>query len=115
MRCTSCTGPTEQKARNLKTNRQCILTTGCNLIGEGLDVVVEGEAVRQSDDAKLQRIADAYVSKYGSDWRFDVRNGAFVHEGGVALVFEVAPQKVFAFGKGDEFGQTRWRFDENER
>ena len=105
-----CTGPTEQKARNLQTNRHCVLTTGCNLIGEGIDVVVEGDAMRQSDDAKLQRIADAYVSKYGSEWRFDVRDGAFAHEGGIALVFEVRPRKAFAFGKGAEFSQTRWRF-----
>jgi uncharacterized pyridoxamine 5'-phosphate oxidase family protein len=106
-----CTGPTEQKARNLDVNRHVTLTTGCNTIGEGLDVVVEGDAVRQIDEAKLQRIADAYVSKYGSEWRFDVRDGAFHHEGGVALVFEVAPRRAFGFGKGVEFSQTRWRFD----
>ena len=105
-----CTGPTERKARNLKENCHVILTTGCNLIGEGLDVVVEGEAVRLTDDAQLMRIADAYVSKYGSDWHFDVRDGLFVHEAGTALVFEVAPRKAFGFRKGDEFSQTRWRF-----
>lgn len=105
-----CTGPTERKARNLEENCHVILTTGCNLIGEGLDVVVEGEAVRLTDDAQLMRIADAYVSKYGSDWHFDVRDGLFVHEAGTALVFEVAPRKAFGFRKGDEFSQTRWRF-----
>ena len=105
-----CTGPTERKARNLEENCHVILTTGCNLIGEGLDVVVEGEAVRLTDDAQLMRIADAYASKYGSDWHFDVRDGLFVHEAGTALVFEVAPRKAFGFRKGDEFSQTRWRF-----
>ncbi len=107
-----CTGPTEQKARNLETNPRLALTTGCNRIGAGLDVVVEGEAVRVRDDAKLQRIADTYVSKYGRDWRFTVRNGAFEHDAGTALVFEVSPRSVFGFRKGDEFGQTSWRFDE---
>ena len=110
-----CTGPSERKARNLAHNAHCILTTGCNTIGEGLDVVVEGDAVRVSDDEKLRQIADAYESKYGSDWRFGVRDGAFVHEGaadddGTALVFEVAPTKVFGFRKGHVFSQTRWRF-----
>ena len=105
-----CTGPTERKARNLEENCHVILTTGCNLIGEGLDVVVEGEAVRLTDDAQLMRIADEYVSKYGSDWHFDVRDGLFVHEAGTALVFEVARRKAFGFRKGDEFSQTRWRF-----
>ena len=110
-----CTGPTERKARNLEENSHVILTTGCNLLGEGLDVVVEGEAVRLTDDAHLMRIADEYVSKYGSDWHFDVRDGLFVHEAGTALVFEVAPRKAFGFRKGDEFSQTRWRFGEPEK
>jgi nitroimidazol reductase NimA-like FMN-containing flavoprotein (pyridoxamine 5'-phosphate oxidase superfamily) len=109
-----CTGPTEQKARNLEHNRNCILTTGSNSIDDGLDLVVEGEAVRISDDDKLQAIADAYLAKYGDDWRFGVRDGAFVHnapeEDSIALVFEVAPRKAFGFGKGSEFSQTRWRF-----
>ena len=109
-----CTGPDERKGRNLAQNSHCVLTTGCNAIDEGLDVVVEGDAERVTEDAKLRRIADAYVSKYGNDWRFVVRDGAFVHEGAhegsTALVYEVAPRTVFGFGKGKEFSQTRWRF-----
>jgi predicted pyridoxine 5'-phosphate oxidase superfamily flavin-nucleotide-binding protein len=104
-----CTGPTEQKARNLEGNPHCALTTGCNAIGEGLDIVVEGDAVRVTDDARLRRIAAAYVAKYGSDWTFEVRDGAFRHEAGEAYVFEVAPVTAFGFGKG-AFSQTRWRF-----
>jgi nitroimidazol reductase NimA-like FMN-containing flavoprotein (pyridoxamine 5'-phosphate oxidase superfamily) len=107
-----CTGPSERKARNLAHNPHCILTTGCNTMDEGLDVVVEGDAVQVTDDAKLGRIADLYESKYGREWRFGVRDGVFVPEDGegVALVFEVAPRKAFGFGKGNEFSQTRWRF-----
>jgi nitroimidazol reductase NimA-like FMN-containing flavoprotein (pyridoxamine 5'-phosphate oxidase superfamily) len=105
-----CTGADERKAKNLAQNANCVLTTGRNLLEEGLDVVIEGEAERISDDSKLRRIADAYESKYGSTWHFDVRDGAFQHEGGEALVFEVAPKTVFGFGKG-EYSQTRWRFD----
>jgi len=104
-----CTGASERKAKNLAQNPNCILTTGCNLLGEGLDVVIEGEAERVSDGDKLTRIADAYESKYGSDWHFDVRNGTFHGEGGEALVFEVAPVTGFGFGKG-KYSQTRWRF-----
>ena len=104
-----CTGPEEQKARNLARSPFCTLTTGCNAIGEGLDIVVEGEAANVRDHLKLERIAGAYVAKYGSDWRFEVRGGAFAHGGNTALVFEVAPVKAFGFAKGT-FGQTRWRF-----
>jgi nitroimidazol reductase NimA-like FMN-containing flavoprotein (pyridoxamine 5'-phosphate oxidase superfamily) len=107
-----CTGPDERKARNLSRNSHCVLTSGCN-VEDGLDVVVEGEAVQVTDDAKLRRIAEAYVAKYGEQWRFGVRDGAFVHgtdEESIALVFEVAPVKVLGFGKGEVFSQTRWRF-----
>ncbi|HEV8298688.1 MAG TPA: pyridoxamine 5'-phosphate oxidase family protein [Acidimicrobiales bacterium] len=104
-----CTGPEERKAQNLAHNRHCILMTGCNTLHEGFDLVVESDAVQISDEAKLQRIADAYEAKYGPDWHFDVRDGAFVHGPGVALVYEVAPTTAFGFGKGG-YSQTRWRF-----
>ena len=105
-----CTGPDERKAKNLAMNPSCILTTGCNTLGEGLDVVLEGDAVTVRHEGQLQRVADAYVAKYGSDWTFTVRDGVFHHEGGSALVFEVAPSTVFSFGKGEPFSQTRYRF-----
>jgi hypothetical protein len=104
-----CTGVAEQKAVNLSRNAHCILTTGNNAWNAGLDLVVEGDAVRITDDARLQRLADAWETKYGGDWLFAVRGGAFHGEGGEALVFEVAPTKVLAFAKGD-FAQTRYRF-----
>src|SRR5690242_8845060 len=48
------TGASERKARNIAHNPQCILTTGCNSLNEeGLDLVVEGDAVRVTDDALL--------------------------------------------------------------
>ncbi len=67
--------------------------------------------MRVSDKARLQRVADAYESKYGSDWRFAVRDGAFHGDSGnIALVYEVMPTTAFGFGKGKSFSQTRWRF-----
>lgn len=105
-----CTGGHEQKARNIEGNSRVILTTGSNEWNHGLDVVLEGEARRLEDEQALRRLAEAYVEKYGEAWRFDVRDGAFVHSGSsVALVFRVAPEKVLGFRKGD-FAQTRWRF-----
>jgi len=105
-----CTGPGERKAKNLADNARVVITTGCNALGEGLDLVVEGDAV-QVREAALKRLADEYVSKYGEDWRFTVRDGAFLNpEGGKALVYEVRPKTAFGFGKGGPFSQTRWRF-----
>lgn len=106
-----CTGPTERKARNLEQNTHVVLTTGCSGIDEGLDVVIEGDAIRVTDAPTLQRAADAYASKYGEPFTFRVGDGAFLNDGGgEALVFEVRPIKAFGFGKGDSFSQTRWQF-----
>ena len=104
-----CTGVDEQKARNLATNPHCIVSTGCNAYDEGLDIVLEGEAVRVEDETTLRRLAAAWEDKYGPDWHFDVRDGGFEAGHGPVLVFRVVPATVFGFAKG-RFGQTRWRF-----
>jgi nitroimidazol reductase NimA-like FMN-containing flavoprotein (pyridoxamine 5'-phosphate oxidase superfamily) len=105
-----CTGPDEQKARNLAANPAVVLTTGANRLDEGLDVVIEGEARRVTDEASLRELAEAWESKYGNEWHFDVGDGTFRHAEGEALVFEVSPTKVLGFGKGERFSHTRWRF-----
>jgi general stress protein 26 len=103
-----CTGEDERKAKNLARNANCILTTGCNGF-DGLDIVVEGKAIQVSDEAKLRQIASRYSAKY-EGWFFDVRDGAFYGDGGRAPVYEVVPETVFGFGKGEPYSQTRWRF-----
>jgi nitroimidazol reductase NimA-like FMN-containing flavoprotein (pyridoxamine 5'-phosphate oxidase superfamily) len=105
-----CTGPGEQKALNLRANDECALTTGDNRWKAGLDVVVEGRAEQVTNEALLRALAAMWKTKYDGDWQYDVRDGAFHHEPGVALVFEVRPRKVLSFAKG-EFAQTRFRFD----
>src|SRR4051794_11005820 len=74
-----CTGPEERKAKNLEVSSHCIVLTGTNRLSEGLDIVVEGDAVIVADDAKLQRLSDAFVTKYGQGWRYTVRDGALYH------------------------------------
>ena len=103
-----CTGEGERKARNLVGNPHCVITTGCNTL-DGLDVVIEGDAVPMTDEATLKRLADLWASKY--DWRWTVRASKFHgDEGNDALVYEVRPAKAFGFGKGKSSSQTRWRF-----
>ena len=107
-----CTGGHERKAMNLEHNRNVVLTTGTNIWAAGLDVVVEGEATVVRDDDRLVALAKAWEEKYGSDWHFDVVDGAFASPGGetgTALVFRVKPSTVFAFGKSPH-SQTRHRF-----
>jgi nitroimidazol reductase NimA-like FMN-containing flavoprotein (pyridoxamine 5'-phosphate oxidase superfamily) len=94
------TGPTEQKARNLAANPHVVVTTGCNRWDGGLDVMVEGEARRVTDQETLRRLADAWTTKWDGTWQYDVVDEGFHHEGGgTAHVFAVEPTKVLAFGK----------------
>lgn len=102
------TGPEERKAQNLAQNVHCVITTGCNALNEGLDLVMEGDAVEISDEATLQRVADAFNAKY--NWGYTVRDGALQGNGGKTLAFRVAPTKGFGYGKGEPFSATRWRF-----
>jgi hypothetical protein len=105
------TGGTEQKAANLRRNHHVVLTTGCNTWDKGLDVVVEGDAVPVTDEARLAELAREWRGKWDGRWEYEARDGAFHHPGGggVALVYAVHPAKVIAFGKGG-FTQTSYRF-----
>jgi nitroimidazol reductase NimA-like FMN-containing flavoprotein (pyridoxamine 5'-phosphate oxidase superfamily) len=108
------TGPGEQKAVNLRTNRNVILTTGCSEWERGLDVMVEGETVQVNDESVLERLVERWAAKWDGRWHYEVHDGGFRHQGesGPVLVFSVSPAKVLAFAK-DTFGQTRHRFSES--
>jgi general stress protein 26 len=106
------TGPDEQKYANLRANPHVVLTTGCNRWDQGLDVVLEGDAVRVTDDAVLAQAAREFRSKWDGRWQFTARDGRFRGSdgSGEAMVFSVTPVKVFAHAKGDPFGATRHSF-----
>ena len=111
------TADTEQKAFNLRGNAHVILTTGCNRWNEGLDVVVEGDAVRVIDQDMLERLAKVWATTWDGRWKYLIRDGCFYHydeEEQTVLpdsifVFSVKPAKVFAFAKG-HFSHTRHKF-----
>jgi general stress protein 26 len=105
------TGPDEQKARNLAANPHVVVTTGTHEWNRGLDVVVEGEAVRVTDRPTLERLARAWSEKWDGRWTYTAVDGGFAHDGGdhgPVHVYAVRPTKVFAFGKAP-FSQTRYR------
>ncbi|UQI46434.1 pyridoxamine 5'-phosphate oxidase family protein [Streptomyces sp. HU2014] len=105
------TGVDERKARNLRDNPRVVLTTGCNRLDEGFDLVVEGEAARVTGAPRLRALAEAWEAKYSAEWHFEVEEGGFVSSvAGEVLVFEVAPRTAFGFRKGELYSQTRWRF-----
>jgi hypothetical protein len=105
-----CTGDAEQKAVNLRGNQNVILMTGCNDWQNGVDVVVEGQAVRVSDRDTLQRLVEAWARKWDGRWQYEVTDADFrgdEHED--VLVFSMRPAKVLAFAKGG-FSHTRHLF-----
>lgn len=105
-------GASEQKSVNMRANPHVVLTTGCNRWEQGLDIVVEGDAARITDDAVLAQAAKAFAAKWDGRWQFIARDGAFRDPdgNGEALVYSVRPAKVFAHAKGEPFGATRHKF-----
>ncbi|MBU2664536.1 pyridoxamine 5'-phosphate oxidase family protein [Actinoplanes bogorensis] len=103
-----CTGPAEQKAVNLRANPNVVLTTGTDKQDEGLDVMVEGKAVKVTGAALLTELARLWKERL--NWDYEVVEGGFRQdEEHTAYVFGVAPAKVLAFGKGEPYSQTRFR------
>jgi len=103
-------GATTRKARNLARNPQCVITVATS----PFDLVVEGEAVKVTEEAKLQRIAEVYASQ---GWQATVRDGALYAEYSAPSagpppwdLYEVTPATVFALGTAEPYGATRWRF-----
>jgi general stress protein 26 len=100
-----------RKAKNLALNPHCVITVA----GEGLDLIVEGEAQKVRDEATLQRIADLYHAKYG--WLVTVSEGAYDAPFGAPSaglppyeLYQVDLTKAFGLGTEEPFGATRWRF-----
>ena len=103
------TGPAERKARNLAASPMCTLTTGANQL-TGVDVVVEGRAQRVLDRPTLERLCDAFGTKYpDGPWDFVAGDDGFGHGGGAAHVFRLEPVVAYAFGKSP-YSHTRYRF-----
>jgi general stress protein 26 len=103
-----CVGSREQKAKNLESDARCVLAAGANQFRSGLDVVIEGTAVRVEGEAQLRRLAARWKAQL--DWDFKVTEGGFDDPAGrQGLVFGVTPAKVLAFGKNPHT-QTRYRF-----
>jgi nitroimidazol reductase NimA-like FMN-containing flavoprotein (pyridoxamine 5'-phosphate oxidase superfamily) len=102
-------GPGTRKAKNLAKNAQCVIT----LAASGIDLVVEGEAARVTDDAKLNRLAEVYAS---NGWAPTVRDGAFYHEYSAPSagpppwdLYEFTPKTIFGLSTAEPHGATRWR------
>jgi hypothetical protein len=75
--------------------------------------VIEGTAEIVTGHAALGRVASTYETKYGP--HFTTPDGTWSGLGDAirraeVLVYRVAPETGFGFGKGARFSQTRWSF-----
>ena len=103
-------GPATRKARNLAHNPHCALTVATH----DFDLVVEAQATKVTDEARLQRIADIYAAQ---GWQPTVRDGALYAEYSAPSagpppweVYEAVPTTIFALGTAEPYGATRFRF-----
>jgi hypothetical protein len=79
-----------------------LLMTGCNQWEGGMDVVVEGLAVRTTDQSTLERLAEAWSHKWDGSWNYEPGPEGFkTDENESVLVFTVWPSKVLVFAKAD--------------
>ena len=104
-----CAGATSRKGKDLARDPRCVITAA----SDTLHLVVEGEAAKVRDEARLRRVAEAYASKYG--WDVTVRGGALCGDGPPTAgpppyeVYEVIPTATLGFGTDESLGANRWR------
>jgi pyridoxamine 5'-phosphate oxidase-like protein len=104
------TGRRERKAKNLARSAWCSVTAGYRGL-KGLDVVVEGKAMRVATAPARRRRAEAYRGKYGRLFRYEARDGDLYHQGTVdrVLAYRLRAKQALGVGKGGRLSETRWR------
>ena len=102
-------GAGTRKSRDIAQNANCSI--GWSL--KGIDLVIEGTAVKVTDDETLQRLAKRYADQ---GWPASVKDGAFTApymapSGGPPPwdLYVVQPETVFGVRTVDPGGATRWR------
>lgn len=103
-------GAGTHKSRNLAENPNCVISVS---LGD-LDLVVEGTAVRVTDEPTLQRLADLYAAQ---GWPARVGDGAIVAEFSAPSagpppwdLYAVTPAAAIGVATAEPYGATRWRF-----
>lgn len=103
-------GPKTRKSRNLARNPSCVISVPL----PDLDLVVEGTATRVTDEATLERLANAYADQ---GWPATAKDGALTAEYSAPSagpppwdLYEVIPKTAFGVATKEPFGATRWSF-----
>jgi hypothetical protein len=117
------TGETTRKGKNLDGDPRCVISTSSTAL-PALDIILEGDARKITEDATLQRVVEAYRSTM--DWPLEVRTGRVVGPNAPTAgpppygVYELSPVTVYGLpgisgteqgvGSAGAFSPTRWRF-----
>jgi hypothetical protein len=103
-------GPKTRKSQNLATNPNCAIAVAL----DDLDLVVEGIATKVTDEATLERLAEAFRAQ---GWPATVSDGALTAEYSAPsagsppwYLYEVTAKAAFGVATKEPFGATRWRF-----
>jgi len=104
-------GPETRKSRNLAENPNCVISVSL----PDLDLVVEGTAVRVTDNATIQRLVERYVA---GGWPARAEDGAITAEYSAPsagpppwYLYVVTPNTAFGVATAAPNGATRWSFE----
>ena len=104
-------GPGTRKSRNVAENPTCVMAMSLS----GLDLVIEGEAERVTDDETLQRLAKRYAE---GGWPTRVEDGAFTYDYSAPsagpppwYLYAITPATVYGVLASGPGGAMRWRFE----
>jgi len=100
-----------RKGRNLAANPNCVLSVTL----KGLDLVVEGSAVRITDRPTLLRLAQRYAAQ---GWPASVSGEALTAKYSAPSagpppwnLYVVRPTTAFGVATAEPWGATRWQFE----
>ncbi len=103
-------GPEARKARNLAANPACTISVRL----EGLDLVLEGVAVRVTDRSTLEQVAGLYRA---GGWPAEVEGDAFTAPYSAPSagpppwhLYRFTFHTAFGVATAQPYGATRWRF-----
>lgn len=107
----TCSKEGTRKTRNLDGDGRCSVATEV----DSAHIVVEGRAVRVTDEATLQRASATFQEVYGWPTRvagdeLDADYGAPTSGGPPYRVYQIVPTSVYAFPADANFLPSRWSF-----
>jgi hypothetical protein len=103
------TGARTRKGRNLAQNASCVISVSL----EGLDLVIEGDAVKVTDEPTLRDLATRYAAQ---GWPTQVSDGALTAEYSAPSagpppwdLYVFTPKTAFGVASAEPTGATRWQ------